>query len=29
MNSSTTKISALAIYMPADAPRVTQVCGPR
>jgi hypothetical protein len=29
MNSSTTKISALAIYMPHDAPRVTQVCGPR
>ena len=29
MNSSTTKISALAIYMPADAQRVTQVFGPR
>lgn len=29
MNSSTAKISALAIYMPSDAPRVTQVCGPR
>jgi hypothetical protein len=29
MSSATTKISALAIYMPSDAARVTQVCGPR
>jgi hypothetical protein len=29
MNSATTKVSALAIYMPSDAARVTQVCGPR
>ena len=27
-NTATTKVSALAIYMPADAPRVRQVCGP-
>ena len=29
LNSSTSKVSALAIYMPSDAQRVTQVCGPR
>lgn len=29
MNSATTKVSALAIYMPSDAARVTQACGPR
>jgi hypothetical protein len=29
MNSATTKVSALAIYMPSDAGRVTQACGPR
>ncbi len=28
MNSSTTKVSALAIYMPADSGRVTLKCGP-
>lgn len=29
MNSSKTNVSALAIYMPADAGRVTLKCGPR
>jgi hypothetical protein len=29
MNSATTKVSALAIYIPSDAGRVTQACGPR
>ncbi len=29
MGSATTKISALAIYIPADAGRVTLKCGPR
>jgi hypothetical protein len=29
MQAATTKISALAIYMPADAGRVTLKCGPR
>lgn len=29
LNSSTTKVTALAIYMPADAGRVTLKCGPR
>lgn len=29
MNSSSAKVSALAIYMPKEAARVTQVCGPR
>lgn len=29
MNSATTKVSALAIYVPDDAARVTQACGPR
>lgn len=28
MNSSTTKVTALAIYMPADSGRVTLKCGP-
>ncbi len=29
MSSATAKVSALAIYMPRDAARVTQMCGPK